>query len=167
MRTPKQWYTRGTQYGTELRVSENRFGSLEVEIVDIRLCNVAQQPVSELTSGDGLSVEIRYLAHQPTAAPIVGVTISDEESRICCETSTATAGVTIPDCQGKDTIRLFMERLDLCVDRYYVDVGVYEKDWACAYDYHWHVYSLTVRPIASQKGVLCPPHRWEWENGDS
>lgn len=167
MRTPTQWPTLNTQYGTKLRVNENRLGSLEVEIVDIRLCNVAQQPVSELTSGDGLSVEISYLAHQPTAAPIVGVTISDEDGRICCETSTAMAGVTLPDCQGQDTIRLLIDRLDLCGGRYYVDVGVYEKDWVYAYDYHWHVYPLTVRPTALQKGVLCPPHRWEWENDDS
>ncbi|HEY9295177.1 MAG TPA: sulfotransferase domain-containing protein, partial [Phormidium sp.] len=40
---------------------------------------------------------------------------------------------------------------------------VYEKSWAYAYDYHWHVYPLYVRSTVHQKTILCPPYRWEFD----
>ena len=49
-----------TRTGMELRINENRLGSMEVEITDVRLL-----PVSEINSGDFLGVEIEYLAPQP------------------------------------------------------------------------------------------------------
>ncbi len=73
----------------------------------------------------------------------------------------AAAGLTLPTLQGGGQIVLHLERLDLNGGQYYVDVGVYEREWAYAYDYHWHVYPLLVRPTGGEKSILCPPHRWE------
>jgi lipopolysaccharide transport system ATP-binding protein len=42
-----------------------------------------------------------------------------------------------------------------------VNVGIFENQWSHAYDYHWHVYSLTVDGKPGHKGVLAPPCRWE------
>jgi lipopolysaccharide transport system ATP-binding protein len=155
-----------TSAGTELRLHENRFGSLDVEITDVRLL-----PASEIESGEALTVEIEYLATQLIMAPIFSVTISDEEGQICFDTSTATLGrtseVSLPlttslqQIQGKGQIKLHCDRLDLNGGRYYVDIGIYEQNWAYAYDYHWHVYPLLVRSKMGAKGVLAPPYRWE------
>lgn len=150
-----------TPMGAELRVNENRLGSLEMEIVAVRLLNPMGLPVTELESGDPLCVEIEYLAPQSINAPVFGVTMTREDGFVCYDTSTAAAGLTLPTVHGQGQVALYLERLDLGDGVYYVDVGVYERDWAYAYDYHWHVYPLLVCSPKGEKGVLRPPHHWE------
>lgn len=145
-----------TKSGVELKVNENRFGSLEMEITDVRLL-----PNTEIKSGDALDVEIEYLAPQPIDAPIFSVTISHEDGQICFDANTATIERSLPLIQGQGQIKLHLNRLDLSGGKYFVDVGVYENNWAYAYDYHWHVYPLLVNSTISEKGILNPPLQWE------
>jgi len=161
-RTPTTRPSVHTPAGTELRVNENRFGSLEMEIVAVRLLDAAGFPVTELDSGDPLCVEIAYRAPEPIQAPIFGVTISQEDGFVCYDTSTAATGISLPAIHGPGCITFQIERLDLIGGQYYVDVGTYEREWAYAYDYHWHVYPLLVHSTGGEKGVLRPPHRWEF-----
>jgi lipopolysaccharide transport system ATP-binding protein len=158
--TPADWPTLRTRMGTELRVNENRFGSLELEITDVRLLDHRGLLTTELDSGAPLRVEIDFVSPRPIRAPIFGVTISREDGLICCDTSTAAAGLTLPTSHGPGQIALQIERLDLEAGQYYVDVGAYEADWAYAYDYHWHVYPLPIRASRGHQGILRPPHRW-------
>ncbi len=159
-RTPMDWPILQTRVGTELRVNESRFGSLELEIIDVRLLEPSGVAATELESGAPLCVEIDYASPRPVQAPIFGVTISREDGLICCDTSTSTAGLILPTIHGRGQISLQLERLDLEGGQYYVDVGVYEAGWTFAYDYHSHVYPLLIRAPAGHHGVLRPPHRW-------
>ncbi|NJK74003.1 MAG: ATP-binding cassette domain-containing protein [Microcoleus sp. SU_5_6] len=147
-----------TNTGSQLRVNENRFGSLEVEITDVKVL-----PDEEIDSGDPLTVEIHYEASKPIAGAIFGVTISREDGQSCFDTNTNQMGRLLPVNQGKGKIRLHLDRLDLGNGQYYLNAGIYEKNWAYAYDYHWHCYPLYVRSTVHQKTILCPPYRWEFE----
>jgi len=162
-RTPATQPIVRTSTGEELRINENRFGSLEMEIIAVRLLNPAGLPVTELNSGDPLQVEIEYTASNSIPEPIFGVTISQEDGQICYDTSTDLDGHRLPTVHGPGQITFHIERLDLIGGQYYVDVGVYEREWAYAYDYHWHVYPLIVRSTGGKKGILRPPHRWEMD----
>lgn len=148
-----------TSTGSQLRLNENRFGSLEVEITDVKVL-----PDEEINSGDAITVEIHYSVPKPISAAIFGVIISREDGQSCFETNTNQMGRLLPLAEGKGKIRLHVDRLDLGNGQYYVNAGVYEKSWAYAYDYHWHVYPLYVRSTVSQKTILCPPYRWELED---
>ncbi|MGB7441928.1 MAG: ABC transporter ATP-binding protein [Coleofasciculaceae cyanobacterium] len=145
-----------TKSGVELRVHDNRFGSLEMEITDVRLL-----PASEIKSGDSLNIEIDYLSEQPIESPIFNVSISNEEGQICFDKNTTATGKSLPLMQGKGQIKLCLDRLDLVGGKYFVNVGVYEQNWAYAYDYHWQVYPLLIHLTESEKGVISPPLRWE------
>jgi lipopolysaccharide transport system ATP-binding protein len=161
-RTPATRPVLRTPTNAELRVKENRFGSLELEVVGVWLLDREGLPIKELDSGDPLCVQIDYLAPEPIPAPIVGVAITCEDQKeACCGINTAAEGLTLRTLHGRGRITLHIERLDLIGGQYYVDVGVYEREWAYAYDYHWHVYPLVVRPTGGEKGILHPPHRWE------
>ncbi|MEP0925108.1 ABC transporter ATP-binding protein [Leptolyngbya sp. ST-U4] len=145
-----------TRLGTELRVNENRFGSQEIEITDVRL-----QPNSLLETGDALCIEIDYQSQQLIDTAIFGVTVSQEDGTTCLDVNTSDMGIPVPRISGKNTIRLWCDRLDLCRGKYFVNVGVFREDWAYAYDYHWHVYPLVVESEVPAKGTLNPPMRWE------
>jgi lipopolysaccharide transport system ATP-binding protein len=160
-KTPVEWPVRTTPEGNELRVHENRFGSMELEIVSVRLFDQQGHPVIEFSCGDALHIEIDYLAPKRIGAPVFSVTIRSEDGQTCTDLSTAAAGISLPVLQGEGRITLHFERLDLNGGQYYVDVGAYTQNWDYAYDYHWHTYPLTVLPTNNEKGVLYPPHRWE------
>ncbi|MCY7383956.1 MAG: Wzt carbohydrate-binding domain-containing protein [Microcoleus sp. CAN_BIN18] len=147
-----------TSTGSELRVNENRFGSLEVEITDVKVL-----PDEEIDSGDAVTIEIHYSVPKQISAAIFGVTISREDGQNCFDTNTNQMGRLVPLAKGEGKIRLHLDRLDLGNGQYYVNAGVYEKSWAYAYDYHWHVYPLYVRSTVHQKTILCPPYHWEFE----
>jgi lipopolysaccharide transport system ATP-binding protein len=159
-RTPAEGPTLQTRMGTELRVNENRFGSLEMTITDVCFFDHTGRAITELNHGEALQIDIEYVAPQPIRAPIVGVTISREDGLICCDISTTSAGLILPTAQGHGRVSLVIERLDLERGQYYVDVGMYEADWTYAYDYHWHVYPLLIQASASHQGILHPPYHW-------
>jgi len=142
--------------GTELRVNENRFGSMEVEIINVQLL-----PASEINRSDGLNVTIEYLASKPVEMPIFSVSISREDGQVFFDSNTQNMGITLPIIQDKGKIGLQIERLDLIGGRYFINVGIYAADWEYAYDFHWHVYSLTVKSNICGTGVLSPPCQWE------
>jgi lipopolysaccharide transport system ATP-binding protein len=163
-RTPTTKPVLRTSTGTELRVNENRFGSQEMEIIGVRLLDANGYLITELDSGAPLYVEIQYRAPDPIPAPIFGLTISREDGFVCYDTSTKNASLTLPTLEGEGFINFQFDRLDLIGQQYYIDVGVYEQDWAYAYDYHWHAYPLLVRSTGGEKGILHPPHRWRLED---
>ena len=154
-RTPQQ-PPQLTRLGTELRVNENRFGSQDIEITDVHLT-----PKDSLTTGDSLSIEIDYQVQQPINTAIFSVSITQEDGTSCLDVNTADMGIAVSNLEGKGTVRLLCDRLDLCTGKYFVNVGVFKQDWAYAYDYHWHVYPLTVESNVPSKGILQPPMRWE------
>ncbi|MGF1482216.1 MAG: ABC transporter ATP-binding protein [Cyanophyceae cyanobacterium] len=145
-----------TRSGVELRVNDNRFGSLEVEITDVRLLP------SAMPSGAPLSIEIEYRTAQRVESARFSVSISRADAQVCFDTHTEET--PLPPLQETGQLQLHLERLDLNGGQYFVDVGVYRTDWAYAYDYHWHVYSLQVNSPASAQGVLSPPLRWRMNN---
>lgn len=164
-RTPADRRARRIPGGAELRLNENRFGSLELEIVGVRLLDGDGKPVEKLGSGDPLRVEVEYFAPRPVEAPIFSITICREDGLICYDTSTAAAGLTFPTVVGQGRVSLWLERLDLNEGQYYIDVGAYERGWSYAYDYHWQVYPIVVSSSGGEKGILRPPHRWESDGG--
>jgi len=159
-RTPAAVPVEHTRSGTELRINENRLGSLEMQIVDVHLVDQEGRLANELDSGESLSVQLEYLAPEPISEPIFVVTIRREDGLVCYDTSTEAAGLRLPAVHGAGHIAFHVERLDLIGGQYHIDVGVFERQWAYAYDYHWHVYPLTVRPTGAEKGIVCPPHSW-------
>lgn len=166
-RTPRAQGPSRTAAGVELRANENRFGSQELQIVGARLLDARGRAVESLRGGQPLRVEVAYEAPTPIQSPIFGVSISRADGLVCYDTSTAAAGVPVPTLRGRGTVTLDLERVDLVGGEYFVDVGAYERDWAYAYDYHWHAYPLAVHATDGDKGILRPPARWSLKRDEA
>jgi lipopolysaccharide transport system ATP-binding protein len=160
-RTPREFGSRRLPDGTLLKVHENRFGSLEVELVGIRFNGVEGKPPLILESGAALSIEMEYNAHHIVEAPIFGVALSREDGSIVYEANAFSEELGLPTLQGRGKVTLCIDRLDLAGGQYFVDVGVYQKDWDYAYDFHWHAYSISLTGNQYSKGLLLPPQHWE------
>ncbi len=164
-RTPTEGEGHRGLTGRKLQLKKNRFGSLELEIINVRLLDDTGGPVAEILSGNLLHVIIEYDSPHSIDSPIFGVSISREDGFVCYDSSTDTSGLSVGMVYGKGRVSLYLERVDLVKGEYYVDVGVYEREWAYAYDYHWHVYPLSVISFSQRKGILAPPERWEIGTG--
>ncbi len=161
-RTPLNQLDDKTGKSSLLKLNENRFGSMEVEISVVRIINPHGYQIHKINSGEPLRIEIGYKAHKPSNSPTFGVTLSREDGQICCEMMMDKNQFKLEGSRKQGVIILDIERLDLRGGEYFVDVGIYEKNWEYAYDYHWHVYPLKVQSNYSFKGMLAPPHAWSW-----
>jgi lipopolysaccharide transport system ATP-binding protein len=160
-RTPQAGPPAHTPGGAELRVNENRFGSLELEIVAVRLLDAGGLVVSELDSGEPLRVAMEYVCREDIQAAIFGVSITREDDLICYETSTQAAGLTFSPPRGHGHMTLHIDQLDLARGNYFVNVGAYQRDWAYAFDHHWRAYPLAIRSAHGERGVVRLAHRCE------
>lgn len=140
-----------------LRMGENRFGSLEAEILEVSL---APAPVR---SGGPLTVAIHWRARAPVNRPIVTVSIRRDDGTICIETNSEVAGVPLGVLVGRGTLTVGFDQLNLGAGNYFVDVGIYEEHWGHGLDYHWNVYPLRVDGPSALRGVIPNPGRWTAE----
>jgi len=130
-------------------------------ITEVTLLDELGSPVEEMESGRPLQIKLHYHAPQPIESPIISTTISRDDGFVCYDTSTAAAGIALDMLQGHGEINLYLDRLDLVAGSYFVDVGIFEKNWAYAYDYHWHAYPCQITNTGADKGIVRPPHRWQ------
>ena len=145
---------------TELRANVNRFGSMEVEIACVKLLDSSGEPTDAIQSGEALSVVIDFESENAALEPIFTLSISREDGFICYDTSTESQNIRFSSFEGRGQLRLHLDRLDLVGGKYFIDVGCFEKNWAYGYDYHWHVYPLSIKAPFS-KGILSTSSRWE------
>jgi lipopolysaccharide transport system ATP-binding protein len=161
-RTPENSHDDSSDNANGLKLRQNRFGSLDVEILAVRLSDAFGNRVQTISSGEFLSIQIDYRSHIPAQEPVFGVTVSTQDDKVVCEMMLEKNSFTLSGAKQQGTLTLDIERLDLSSGQYFLDVGVYEKNWDYAYDYHWHVYPLSVESPRSFKGILSPPHNWRW-----
>ena len=148
--------------GHQLRVNENRFGSMEMKVTGVQLLDREGLPVEEICGGHPLTIGIQYEVTKPIAEPIFCVSISRaQDGFVCYDTSTKAQGLTMPTLEDNGEMTLTLDRLDLADGEYFIDVGIFEREWAYGYDYHWHVYPLRIRAPRGNKGIISPPQRWQ------
>jgi lipopolysaccharide transport system ATP-binding protein len=160
-RTPEDWQSEMTSSGVELRIMENRFGSMELQITDVRLLDAAGFRVHRLMRGEPLRIEIDYYSAQSLRSPNFGVLIRRSDDTVLFDGYVGGDNIGIGTVNGYGSVALNLHRLDLNTGDYHIDVGVYRHDWAYAYDYHWRAYPLTVWAASAAKGLVNPPHGWE------
>ncbi|MDB5417037.1 MAG: transporter related [Phenylobacterium sp.] len=147
--------------GGKLTMGVTRFGTQQVQIEAVRVLNHENAPTNCIVSGDGIIVEVDYHAKQPALSPNVSIGVHLPDGIACLDTNTQIGGLELPNLSGRGTLRLTIGRLDLCGGDYFVNVGLYERDWDHTYDCHELVYPLRVIGANSGRGIMNPPNRWE------
>ncbi len=162
-RTPTSHPVAWTPTGLELRLHENRIGSLELEITNVALLGVDGNPISEVEIGDPLRVEVAYRATAPVPSPILQIRIRRHDGADCYEANSETAGVAVPSGQEEGLVTFTIEELDLPPGLYVVDVSFHEASWSYAYDGHYGAYPLCVRPTSRPRAT--PRLHQQWDLG--
>jgi lipopolysaccharide transport system ATP-binding protein len=151
-----------TEQGIVLKPHENRFGSLEAKISQVRLLGQDGLRTQRITSGDHLILELEFDAGELEEPAILSVSLGNEDHGDCFELNSENEGLELPILERWGAIRLEIDRLDLAPGEYFLTVGLYKKDWSYALDYHWRAYPLLVEGKTVAGGALNPPRQWQF-----
>lgn len=157
-RTPAR--TNGDAEGqAHLVLNQNRFGTLENRITRVRFLDRDGAEASQIRSGDALSVQIWVDCIVPLSDLHLSFTITSDKGTQIVDFGTDGPGTILPDRHGSATIQLDIDKLEVAAGLYHVSLGIYEKNWAYAFDRHVNAYDITVEGESGWSGYT-PAHRW-------
>ncbi|CAN5258020.1 ABC transporter ATP-binding protein [soil metagenome] len=142
-------------------MAAKRFGTGDVEIVDVKLVNAAGTASATVPAGSSVTVVIEYMAHKEVAEAIFGVSVHSADGIRYLDFSTAADGQSTGTLKGSGQVQLHLERIALAGGTYHLDAGVYESDWEHTYDYLWQALYFDV--ASADAGVIQQERTWRME----
>ena len=152
--------TAATNDMPKLVLQSNRLGSQDLKIMNVRIEDADSRETDQFRAGQPFRVVIDCHCEKSLPGAIFGVTISDDQGRSCLDVNSGIPSSGKKSEIGDSTAILEVFSLDLRPGQYFVNVGVYERSWSYAYDYHWHTYKITVEAKHLELGLRSTPHRW-------
>jgi ABC-type polysaccharide/polyol phosphate transport system ATPase subunit len=141
------------------QAAEGRWGSREVEIVDVALLDRNRAPSFVFHTGDALEVRLKVRAHHPTDDFVFGIGLFNADGVCCYGTNTLIEEMQPEALSGDADVGFAVDALDLVEGTYKLDVSVHKKD-GFPYDYHRLLYTFRVKSRMRDVGIYRPPHRW-------
>jgi len=144
--------------------AEGRWGSREVEIVEVTLSGETGEAGHVFQSGTALGVSMTVQARQPVEDLVFGIGIFNAEGVCCYGTNTDIEGYRAAPFSGRGQVAFNVESLDLVEGTYKLDVAVHRRD-GYPYDYHRLLYTFRVKSRVHDVGIYRPRHTWRFSPG--
>jgi len=144
------------------RAAEGRWGSREVEIMDVEFTGADGTSSHVFRSGEPMTLKIAVRAPLPIDDFVIGVGIFNAEGVCCYGTNTSIDNLSGDKLHGDAQAFFSIETLDLVEGTYKVDVAVHKAD-GYPYDYHRLLYTFRVKSRTKDVGIYRPRHEWRFE----
>ena len=138
---------------------EGRWGSREIEIVDVTLFDHHEQPSFVFHSGDPISVRLTVVAHSPATDFVFGISLFNVDGVCCYGTNTFIEQMDPLSLEGEVGVTFAIESLELVEGTYKLDVAVHTCE-GYPYDYHRLLYTFRVKSRTPDAGIYRPRHHW-------
>lgn len=140
-----------------------RWGSHRVEIEEVRIIDNSGEIRQTFATGDPLSVEMNYLAHQRVQEPVFGLAIHRADGVHVTGPNTHLAGQDIPGIEGRGTVKFTIPALSLLEGIYYLSVSCHNQEETEMFDYHDRLYTFYVVPARRERyGIVTLGGEWSW-----
>src|SRR2546425_4734034 len=140
---------------------EGRWGSREVEIIDVAFLDAGGTPSFVFHSGDAVSIRLKVRAQQPTDDFVFGIGLFNADGVCCYGTNTYLEEMNPERLVGEAEATFTIDSLDLVEGTYKLDVAVHKRD-GFPYDYHRLLYTFRVKSRTRDVGIYRPRHRWSF-----
>jgi ABC-type polysaccharide/polyol phosphate transport system ATPase subunit len=145
------------------RATEGRWGSREIEIVDVALTGGDGERAHVFHSGEPLAVRLRLRAPVAIDDFVVGIGIFNAEGVCCYGTNTDLEELKAKRIFGDADAVFSIESLDLVEGTYKLDVAVHKLD-GYPYDYHRLLHTFRVKSRTKDVGIYRPKHSWSFSD---
>ena len=154
--------TNGQAEGEEGRLAlAERWGTREVELVDVEFLDGSGQPTDAFNTGDPFVARLHYVAHHPVERPIFGIVIHNEEGVKLTGPNTVFSGFDLPHIEGRGWVDYALDSLPLHAGVYLFTATVYDQHEYTPYDHQDKYHSFRVRAgVHEHYGPLRLPARW-------
>ena len=143
------------------QVTEGRWGSREVEILDVTLVGDDGKSAHVFHSGDRISVRVHINAEKSVSDFVFGVGLFNVDGVCCYGTNTDLEQLVSKEIVGEGTVDFTIDSLDLVAGTYKLDVAVHKRD-GYPYDYHRLLYTFRVKSRTNDVGIYRPRHKWKF-----
>jgi lipopolysaccharide transport system ATP-binding protein len=143
------------------RSSEGRWGSREIEVIDVALLGTDGEPRHLFQSGDRVTVRLRLRAARVMTDFVFGVAIFNADGVCCYGTNTWIEELGSLEFAGEGEVRFIVDSLELTEGTYKIDVAVHSTD-GYPYDYHRLLHTFRVKSRTKDVGIYRPRHKWEF-----
>ena len=144
--------------------SDTRWGSGDVLINSVTMCDAQGQPKWAFTGDSPVTVDVEYEVVNDVEELVFGVGIIRADGVCIHGTNTEMAKVkaNFPTKAGsKGKYSYCIKRLGLVEDTYFLDVAAHRKDGS-PYDYQHMMHKFTVRSTPGYVGMYCPESEWNF-----
>jgi ABC-type polysaccharide/polyol phosphate transport system ATPase subunit len=145
------------------KAAEGRWGSREVEILDVALLDRSDEPSFVFHTGEALRVRLNVRAHHPTDDFAFGIGLFNADGVCCYGTNTFVEEMNPERLTGDAVVTFAIDSLDLVEGTYKLDVAVHKRD-GVPYDYHRLLYTFRVKSRTKDIGIYRPQHRWTFSS---
>ena len=145
------------------RATEGRWGSREIEIIDVQLTGPDGASGHVFQSGQPLTVRIALRSPIENDDFVIGIGIFNAEGVCCYGTNTSIEDLKAVRILGDAEARFSIDSLDLVEGTYKVDVAIHKLD-GYPYDYHRLLYTFRVKSRTKDVGIYRPRHQWRFSD---
>ena len=146
------------------RATEGRWGSREIEIVDVQFAGPDSEPGHVFHSGEPLTIRIALRSPVENGDFVIGIGIFNAEGVCCYGTNTNIEDLKAVRILGDAEAFFTIDSLDLVEGTYKLDVAVHKLD-GYPYDYHRLLYTFRVKSRTKDVGIYRPRHVWRFSEG--
>ena len=145
------------------RATEGRWGSREIEIVDVALMTPDGERAHVFHSGERLDIKLRLRAPVAITDFVVGIGLFNAEGVCCYGTNTDIEELKGKRIFGDAEVVFSIDSLDLVEGTYKLDVAVHKID-GYPYDYHRLLHTFRVKSRTKDVGIYRPKHVWQFSD---
>jgi len=147
-----------------MKASEGRWGSRQVEILDVALLDRDGQPAHIFQSGDPMIVRLAIRAEQPVEDCVFGVALFNAEGTCVYGTNTEIDSIETQSLAGEAQVTVSFQALELVEGTYKLDVAAHKRD-GVPYDYHRLLHTFRIKSRTQDVGIYRPRHEWTFDGG--
>ena len=140
-----------------------RHGTGEVTIEEVRFLDSEGHLRDFFSTGESLTIEMRYRAHKLIERPVFGIAIHRSDGVHVTGPNTQFAQYEIPMIRGEGIVRYTVPFLPLLEGTYYVSTAIVDWNDTQMFDYQDRLYSFRVLSgCAERYGVVTLQGVWSW-----
>lgn len=144
-----------------------RWGTMQIEITGVRLLDATGAETTIFHTGDDMSIEMSYIAHEPIEEPEFGLALHRHDGVHVTGPNTHSAGLKLGVVSGPGVVRYNIHALPLLPGRYNLTAAVHDSVDPIAYDYHQEAYGFRVveSGAPAAEGIVLLDADWRWTPG--